>query len=275
MNTREAAVAAALKGWAVFPCRPDNKRPTVDRWEQRACSDPERVRKHWPGPQHNIGIACGPSELVVVDLDTIEHGGQLPQEWWSVPGIRDGADVLAELAIRAGHSWPATWTVRTPSGGLHLYFQALAGRQIRNSAGKVGPMVDIRAAGGYVVGAGSSVHGKPYEVIDQSELIAFPSWLADLAAPPREPRPPAGASVPGQLYGRLRALVETVLSSEPGTRNGRLYWAACRAAEMIAGGQLERETAERVLIEAALEAGLRGGETEARRTVASGLRRLS
>jgi hypothetical protein len=66
--------------------------------------------------------------------------------------------------------------------------------------------------------------------------------------------------------------VDAVLNSEPGTRNGRLYWAACRTAEMVVAGQVDRTTAERVLVAAALEAGLRGGEAEARRTVASGMR---
>ena len=65
-----AAVEAARRGWAVFPCRPGDKRPAVPDWEHRACSDPERVGRYWPSGQHNIGIACGPSRLVVVDLDT-------------------------------------------------------------------------------------------------------------------------------------------------------------------------------------------------------------
>jgi len=77
--------------------------------------------------------------------------------------------------------------------------------------------------------------------------------------------------VAGSAYRRLLGVTEAVLNSEPGTRNGRLYWAACRAAEMIAAGQLDHATAERVLLAAALEAGLRGGEHEARRTIASGL----
>jgi len=41
---------------------------------------------------------------------------------------------------------------------------------------------------------------------------------------------------------------------------------------MITEGKMTREVAERVLLDAALESGLRGGESEARRTIASGLR---
>ena len=62
----------------MFPCLPGHKPPAVDRWEQRACADLERVRRYWPSGRHNIGVACGPSRLVVLDLDT--HG-TLPEDW--------------------------------------------------------------------------------------------------------------------------------------------------------------------------------------------------
>lgn len=272
MNGQRAAVAAARRGWAVFPCRPGDKRPAVDRWEQRACADPGRVARYWPGERYNIGGACGPSHRVVVDLDTAAHGGHLPEDWQGQPGVRDGRDVLAALAERACQPWPRTYAVATPSGGLHLVFKAIAGREIRNSAGKIGPMIDVRGAGGYVVLAGSVIGRRAYEVADDLPPSPLPPWLADLADPPQPSRrltsaPDASAS----LYGRLRGVIEAVLASEPGTRNGRLYWAACRAAEIVAAGTIDRATAERVLLDAALEAGLRGGEPEARRTIASGL----
>jgi hypothetical protein len=271
VNTRDAAIAAAERGWHVFPCRPGDKRPAVDRWEERACAVPELVARYWPSDRHNIGGACGPSRRVVIDLDTAAHGGQLPESWRAESGIRDGRDVLAVLAQRAGRPWPATYTVATPSGGLHLHFCAIEGREIRNSAGKIGPMIDVRGAGGYVLLAGSVIAGRAYEVIDDRPEQSLPRWLADLADPPRSPRAGPAPAAAASLYGRLRGVVEAVLASEPGTRNGRLYWAACRAAEMVTAGAIDRTTAERVLLAAALEAGLRGGESEARRTIASGL----
>lgn len=270
---RAAAADAARRGWAVFPCRNGDKRPAIDRWEERASADPAHVagawRERWP--RANVGIACGPSGLVVVDLDTPEHGGALPAEWAAEPGVCDGRGVLAVLARRAGQRLPETYSVRTPSGGLHLYFAAIAGRELRNSAGRIGPMIDVRGCGGYVVAAGSVVGGRRYEVAREGPVAPLPSWLADLAGPAgRAP----GLPVPrrGAVYGRLRGVVETVLAAEPGTRNGRLYWAACRAAEMVAAGKIDQATAEELLVRAAVEAGLRGGVPEARRTVASGLR---
>jgi hypothetical protein len=44
---------------------------------------------------------------------------------------------------------------------------------------------------------------------------------------------------------------------------------------MVAAGELERGTAEQVLIGAAVESGLRGGEAEARRTVLSAMRQTA
>ena len=74
--------------------------------------------------------------------------------WRNLPGVRDGRDVLAQLAEWAGKPWPSTYMVATANGGWHLYFTAPEGSGIRNSASLLGPQVDVRAAGGYVVAAG-------------------------------------------------------------------------------------------------------------------------
>jgi Bifunctional DNA primase/polymerase, N-terminal len=283
--SREAAVAAAEQGCHVFPCLPRDKRPAVDHWEERACADPARVAKYWPSDHHNAGIACGPSGRVVIDLDTHGH---LPGEW-QVPGIKDGSDVLAQLCEWAGRPWPATCTVQTPMGGLHLVFIAPAGHEIRNSAGRIGPLIDVRGQGGYVLAAGSVLDeraypknpaaaaivkgGKAYEVINDTAPAPLPAWLTVLASPPSRPAlRAAGGPVRATAEGRLRGLVRTVREGQPGDRNGPLYWASRRAAEMIAEEEVDRATAEDALVSAALEAGLRGGEREARRTFASAMR---
>ncbi len=257
IDTRAPALAAAGRGWAVFPCGAGHKRPAVDRWEQRACADPERVARHWPAAA-NVGIACGPSGLVVIDLDA--HG-ELPPDW-RLPGLRDGRDVLAQLAEWAGQPWPSTYMVATPSAGWHLYYRAPAGPPLRNTAGALGPQIDTRASGGYVVGAGSVVGGTAYEVLDGQDPEPLPAWLLRLLLPA-----PAGA-VPARAGGhpgpaRLGSLAATVRASRPGDRTGPLVWAAHRLAEMIAAGQASPDDAE-VLVQAAVEAGIRGGERYAR-----------
>jgi Bifunctional DNA primase/polymerase, N-terminal len=276
------AASMAACGCCVFPVLPRDKRPAVDRWEQRACADPERVERYWPSDHHNLGIACGPSGLVTIDLDT--HGN-LPAAW-RLPGVVDGSDVLAQLCEWAGQPWPYTRTVRTPLGGWHLIFTAPAGPEIRNSSGKLGPLVDVRACGGYIVGAGSVVDeraypkdpaaaaivkgGRAYELAVESDPAPLPEWLAKLAAPQEHGR--AEPQEHGRPGSRLGGLIAHVRSGVQGDRNGRLHWAACRAAEMIAAGHAGRAEAEEALVSAALEAGLRGGEPEARRTFASAMR---
>ena len=256
------AVLLARRGWYVFPCLPDDKRPAVDRWEQRASASPEHVEDAWQDryPGHNAGIACGPSGLVVLDLDT--HG-TLPDDW-RLPGIRDGRDVLAQLCEWAGQPWPSTYWVATPSGGWHLYFRAPEGPEIRNSAGKIGPMIDVRGAGGYVVGAGS-VGGKPYEVLDGQSPAPLPRWIARMLT--RQPEPVRGRAAPAaDPPRRLRGLADTVRNSKPGDRTGPLVWAAHRLGEMIAAGEADASSAEQ-LVQAAVDAGIDGGEPYARRQV--------
>ena len=105
-----------------------------------------------------MGIACGPSRLVVVDLDTHGH---LPEDWRLLPVSMTAAMCSRQLAEWAGKPWPSTYMVATANGGWHLYFTAPEGGGIRKSASLLGPLVDVRGAyGGYVVAAGSRVGGK-------------------------------------------------------------------------------------------------------------------
>ena len=71
-----SALAAADLGWHVFPCAPGAKRPALrENWQDLATTDADRVRSWWARQPYNVGIACGPSGLVVIDLD-VAHDGQ-------------------------------------------------------------------------------------------------------------------------------------------------------------------------------------------------------
>jgi hypothetical protein len=252
VNTADAAVMLARRGWHVFPCRPNEKPPAVDHWEQRSCADPDTVRRYWPSARHNIGIACGPSRLVVLDLDV--HG-EMPDEWRKLFGIHDGKDVLAALCEWAGQPWPTTYWVASPSQGWHLYYRAPEGYEIRNSASLLGPMIDVRARGGYVVGAGSAVDCKPYEVLDGQDPEPLPEWICRLLTRARDPR--TGEPRPGAVSARVAGLVRKVESAREGSRNDTLYWAACRAAELDGA---DRDAAIAALLEAAGHVGLSARE---------------
>ena len=134
-----AALTAAGRGWPVFPVRPDAKRPafpnhTAKRctgrdprctgghqgWEARATTDAARIRRGWATTPYNIGLACGPAALVVIDLDVPKPGEEIPPAEWRDENVRTGADVLTVLANRARQPVTAlydTYTVRTGRGG--------------------------------------------------------------------------------------------------------------------------------------------------------------
>jgi len=138
------------------------------------------------------------------------------------------------------------------------------GCQIRNSASLLGPQIDVRGAGGYVVAAGSVVGGSRYQVIDRQSPAPLPVWVTRMLTR-RAATPPRSQAVTAP--GRLAGLVRTVKAAQPGQRNDVLYWAACRAAELDGA---DRAAVTRALVAAALTAGL--DEREARRTIASAMR---
>jgi hypothetical protein len=291
-----AALDAARHGWHVFPLRPGTKVPALHGhdncprtgacasghvgWEQRATIDPDRIRAAWSAGAFNIGLATGPSGLVVVDLDAAKPGQTAPAEW-CLAGVRDGQDVLAVLADHHGQPMPAdTCTVATPSGGLHLYYRAPEGEQLRNTAGTLGWKIDTRARGGYVVASGSVVDGRAYESLSTQDPAPLPAWLVDALRPAPLPPPPERPVPVGK--GRRSRYVDAAVRMEcarvegarKDQRNATLFAAANALGQLVAGGALTAEEHEHALLAAAARHIAVGAfnELQARRTIASGLR---
>lgn len=168
MSTMEHAMALAAAGWRVHPLRAGSKLPMLPGWQNAATNDAATVREWWTAtPAAGIGIATG-GGVFVLDVDT--NG-------------KAGADSLAALIAQHG-PLPSTLTARTASGGLHFYFASA--EPVRNSAGKVGPDLDIRGAGGFVVAPPTMIDGRDYQWADLSPIAPAPAWLiaAALAAAP-------------------------------------------------------------------------------------------
>src|SRR6185312_7363866 len=167
--------------------------------------------------------------------------------------------------------------VDTPSGGCHLYFSATGDKRVRNSAGAVGPHIDVRADGGYVVGAGSRISGHAYTARGRRGPAPLPAWLAELVRdayePPAVPAPrlPAGDRAQGRAYAMaaLRSETELVAAARPGTRNVTLNRAAFSLGQLVAAGLIPPLPVITALIDAARYAGL--PEEEAVRTVRSAM----
>ena len=208
-----------------------------------------------------------------------------------------GRQVLAELAAAFGAPVPATYTVATPSGE-HLYFTGPAGVELRNTAGVLGPRIDTRAGGGYVVAAGSvlRVDGRIrcYRTVLEVPAVPLPGWIVDalrssglrVEGPAVDGRAdgftadwPVGRVSPTRLHAYVAAALagetRAVAQARPGTRNHALFRAAARLGELVGSGALAEDTARGALLEAA--AGHVGIEAftigEARRAIGNGLRR--
>lgn len=308
---RAAALSYAARGWHVFPLRPGSKRPafpdhTADRctgndprcrtagrhatWEERSTTDPDRITRAWSSTSYGIGIACGPSGLVVVDLDTPKPG-EAPPKKWQRPGVVDGADVYAYLAHSHDDTdHPATPTVLTGSGGRHLYFAhptgpGWDGARLGNTSKTLGWLVDTRAWGGYVVAAPSVIAGNPYRVIVHAALAPLPGWIVEALRPmPRKPiparttapaAPHAGSRADAYMQAALSAEASHVTQAVPGERNRALFVAAANLGELVAGGALDADHAKAALMAAAIvHIGTQGfTATEADKTITSGLRK--
>lgn len=262
----DAAPGLAAAGFRVFPCAPRGKVPLTAHGCLDATTD-EALIGRWTleHPGANIGVATGRG-LVVVDVD-----GQ------------EGAESLAALVLehapgRRSVEIFGTACVATGSGGCHYWYAAPAGVEVRNSAGRLRPGLDVRGDGGYVL-APPSVHpnGRPYRWRHMAWIAPMPEWLLELVRRPAElsARPvlerrrlPAGQA--GTRYGlsALEAETAAVRAAAVGTRNDRLNAASFALGQLVAGGELAGAAAVDELEAAALASGL--SEGEARRTIRSG-----
>lgn len=158
----EAALRYAAQARPVFPCEARGKRPLTARGLLEATTTPDRIEQWWARwPDANVAIRTGAvSRLVVLDVD-----GQ------------EGLESLRALEQDVGEL-PRTASVVTPRGGQHFYFAHPGGGELRCSAGKLGPGLDVRADGGYVVAPPSvGPTARRYEPDESCALAALPRWL--------------------------------------------------------------------------------------------------
>ncbi|MDK9494689.1 bifunctional DNA primase/polymerase [Streptomyces katrae] len=268
-----AALATAARGWPVIPLRPGSKVSALhgeDRCprtgdcggghakpEQRATTDPDRIRAAWVARAYNVGLATGPAGLVVIDLD--------PPKPSDPPGTLSGTDIFAALCRATGQQIPPTFTVTTPSGGVHLYFTAPPGPKIRSNQDFLGRHIDHRAWGGYVVAPGSTTPTGIYAVTDDRPVAPLPGWVhAKITEPPRIRATPIYPLTDGPA-GRRAAYATAALRNEEanvtgasdGTRNKVLVRAARALGRLVASGDLDRMVVEEALSRGAEAAGLK------------------
>ncbi|MFJ1867600.1 bifunctional DNA primase/polymerase [Streptomyces sp. NPDC088097] len=332
-TTLDVAAWMARQGYPVHPLAPGTKTPAPNCSDCRdgrhpasecpcharggwchgfhaATTDLPTLSRWWrTEPDFGIGVACGPAGLVVIDVDA--HEAPLPDRQALLPGIAidprvdltgltSGFDTLALLAAYRSRPNPcedaSTLRVRTPSGGMHVWYRMPVGApRFRCSSGSGSKValawqVDVRAVGGYIVAPSTRTKAGAYRPVPGARLPApLPMWLgAELtrtghtvdSAPA-----PAVAPAPGPVAVRTRRggprLVASLLdevracgASPSGTAfSEKLNRAAFTAGGLAATGHLVEADARQTLLEAAdharphqprrnaliVEAGLRAG----------------
>ena len=229
---------AAKIGLPVFPCG-SNKRPVVETGFKAATSDPAAIMTMFARPGAElIGMPTGKiSGLVAVDID-----------------IRPNHTGMSWLDENR-YALPETRTHKTRSGGLHLLFRVPEGVEIRNSASRLAPGVDVRGEGGYIILPPSP----GYVVADGTEPADMPLWLIRACLPPEPapappPPPPRQATRHGGTpYGlaALDAECNAVSRAPFGRQEPTLNEAGLKIGALIAGGELEEGLAVTELLTAA------------------------
>lgn len=223
-----AATAYAAAGVAVFPCIPGEKRPLTAHGFHDATTDLAQIDRWWRGFSFaNIGIPTG--HLVeVLDIDVRATGTGYPM-----------------LRTLHQEGLIARWgqAVRSPSGGLHLYYPATP-EQEQASWSRVRAHMDFRGVGGYIIAPPSLIHtehgDRRYEVIAHGKNLrpVDANHIRQLLTPKPEPTARFLTAVNAR-EGSVERLVGWVSSLVEGNRNAGLFWAACRLAEK---GLTEHET---------------------------------
>lgn len=293
------AVWLARRGWAVYPQAPETNIPrrNCDRCRARQCpgphagcpcltsvetpchalhaasSDVELTLCRWErAARCNPAIHLGWSRLVVVDMDN--HGGEPPA--MLAPGLpnngaANGVQAWAVLLDHLGVEWPETLTVDSPTGGVHMYFQA---PRVPLRTTHAAWQVEVKAGASSITAPGSlrRVDGElvPYRRVSDTVTPApFPAWLGewlvDIGRIPDPTRPATPTVMPtqrttGDTSGHspawwARAWRDQLAEIESAPPGERYHTLGRRAGRLFAlterpGCPWTADDAERALVEA-------------------------
>ncbi|MFD9517918.1 bifunctional DNA primase/polymerase [Streptomyces sp. NPDC059979] len=307
----DVALWCAAQGWPVHPLAPGRKTPAANcaacplsahlpqdcpclaagKWchgFHAATTEAARLGAWWSAqPAFGVGVSCGPAGLVVLDVDA--HGADIPDRMRLLPGIAiheqvnltglaSGFDTLALLAAFRKQPNPvedeSTLRVRTPSGGLHVWYQASpSGIRYRSSTGSspkvaLAWQVDVRATGGYIVAPATRTQAGVYVPVGSARLPApLPGWLAaelqrtghvvaEMPVPPALPAPRRPLKPDSTAAHRLLDPLLTEVAGCASVTHGasfteKLNRAAYTAGGLVAAGHLTDSRARELLTSAA------------------------
>ncbi len=189
MDFKTAAIPLIDLGFKVFPLRPGTKEAFTPNGVYDATDEHEQI-EIWNRecPTANVALGCGPdSGVMVLDVDK-QHGGE---------------ETLRAL-VKFNVELPKAPMQQTPQGGFHLLLNhdPRIGNSVGSATHGLGPGLDIKSKGGYVVLAPSYWNGlKRGKVIlpgggsykwvrapRGNALPKMPDWMAAKLIP--KPLPP-------------------------------------------------------------------------------------
>jgi hypothetical protein len=142
---------ASEQGWSVAPVSVGSKIPVV-KWGAIKYRTVEELRREWPSEPTDVAILCGPSDLVVIDVD--------------MPNGEESFDRLMD-----GYSVPDTMEIRSPSGGRHLVFKAGGQKFVKH---RFDDDLDVQGFGGIII-----LTGPGREISNLCSPLLIPSWLGE------------------------------------------------------------------------------------------------
>ena len=225
MDCLLAALQYASLGWQVLPlhsinvlgkctcnnpsCTAPGKHPLTPHGLTEASIDPPIIDGWWSRwPWANVGIVTGTvSGFIVLDIDP-RHTGD---------------DTLFALTSKNGNL-PDTLQTITGGGGRHILFKHPGRKVLNDSRGLVlGPGIDIRGDGGYIVAPPSNhVSTKEYEwelSCDpvQTPIAVLPGWIEQLLPRLGTTTPTQGNNNGGKTTKTLKSgMRNTTLTSMAG-----------------------------------------------------------
>ncbi len=192
---------------AFFPLIPGGKTPAIDGW-----------RSVLPGqypPTPNYGIALTEGDLVL-DFDPRNYP--------------EGRNMLEEFLKE--FQLPSTRVVRSPRGGLHIYFTKRASYKVRKAQPRW-PGVDFLSAGAYVVGPGSQTPDGVYKLIYDLGAAELP---VEILATLEKPAEPSGEGLSEATLLSLEQFVNECERWHPAVEGQRgdetTYKLACRGRDL-------------------------------------------
>jgi putative DNA primase/helicase len=280
MLTAALEYADCIPYFAVFPVNPADKSPLCAHGFKAASTDEQQIRTWWTRwPNAMIGMPTGGrTELWVLDIDV------------DVARKIDGRETMVRLEAKHG-SLPATLTSATPRGGTQLFFRWFNYLNISTSCSRIGPGIDVRANGGYVVLPPSlRADGVPYRWLtaDDHPIMTAPFWLVELGRKQTRPiidlneasailcKSPSARSARDYAWAKtaLNRECENVAAAAAGTRNHALNLAAFNLFQIVAAGLLNEQDVREWLFAAANACGLVAddGARQVSETIKSGAR---